>query len=81
VNLQPLTVARVGIYVALAVAALSGWLGLRAGASLDFALLRGVVVFVIFAALGFGAEAILTVDWHPPAPAEGDRGAPTDEQA
>ncbi len=67
-SLRPLTVARFGIHVALAVAAMSIWLGQRAGASLDYALLRGVVVFVIFAALGFGAEAILTVGWQPPEP-------------
>jgi len=72
VNLRPLTVARLGIYAGLAVAVMSIWLGQRAGASLDYDLLRGVFVFVIFAALGFGAEAILTVDWQrpePPAPA------------
>ncbi len=65
-NLRPLTVARLGIYVAVAVAALSIWLGQRAGASLDYSLLRAVFVFVIFTALGFAAEAILTVDWQQP---------------
>jgi hypothetical protein len=68
VNFRPLTVARFGIYAAVAVAAMSIWLGQRAGASLDYTLLRGVFVFVIFTALGFGAEAILTVAWQPPEP-------------
>ena len=67
-NFRPFTVARFGIYAGVAVAVTSVWLGQQAGASLDYALLRGVFVFVIFAALGFGAEAILTVDWQPPEP-------------
>lgn len=76
-SFRPFTVARYGVYLALAVAGMSLWLGLQAGATLDYALLRGVFVFVIFTALGFAAEAILTVGWQaspsaprpaPPAP-------------
>jgi len=66
VNLRPLTVARIGVYAAAAIAVMSIWLGQRAGASLDYALLRAVFVFVVFTAFGFGAEAILTVDWQRP---------------
>lgn len=57
--LPPYTIARYGVYLALAVAALSVWLGMRAGVSLDYALLRSVFFFVIVVALGFGAEAVL----------------------
>lgn len=75
-NLQPFTVARYGVYAAMAIAAMSVWLGQRAGATLDYTLLRGVFVFVIFTALAFGAEAVLmlNVPPQPPesAPAEGD---------
>lgn len=67
-SLRPFTVAKIGVYAALAVTVLSIWLGQQAGASLDYTLLRGVFVFVIFTALGFGAEAVLTVDWQPPRP-------------
>jgi len=67
-NLQPYTVARFGVYAALAVAAMSVWLGQQAGATLDFALLRAVFVFVGFTAIGFAAEAVLTVGWQPPPP-------------
>lgn len=78
--LRPMTVARYGVWLALGAAVVSAWLGQRAGASLDFAVLRSVFVFVIVAALGFGAEAVLTVGWHPepsqpaprPAPAKPD---------
>lgn len=62
--LPPFTVARYGMYAAVAIAAVSVWLGHRAGASLDYAVLRGVIVFVIFAALGFGAEAVLMASTH-----------------
>lgn len=57
--IPPYTIARYGVYLAAAVAVLSVWLGLRAGAGLDYALLRSVFFFVIVAALGFGAEAVL----------------------
>ncbi len=56
----PYTVARYGVYAALAISALSVWLGQRAGASLDYALMRAVFVFLAFTALAFGAEALLS---------------------
>lgn len=62
---RPFTVARIGVYLALAAAVLSAWLGHRAGASLDWALMRSVFVFVIVVVLGFGAEAVLTVGFSP----------------
>lgn len=65
-NLQPYTVARFGVYAAAVVAAMSVWLGQQAGATLDFTLLRAVFVFVGFTAIGFAAEAVLTVGWQPP---------------
>ncbi|MCZ2112011.1 MAG: hypothetical protein LC118_21030 [Dehalococcoidia bacterium] len=65
-NLRPYTVARFGVYVALAIAALSVWLGQQAGATLDFSLMRAVFIFVIFTALGFGAEAVLSAGLSPP---------------
>jgi len=68
VTFRPYTVARWGVYLALAAAVMSAWLGQRAGASLDFVLMRSVFVFVVVAGLGFGAEAVLTVGFVPPAP-------------
>ena len=59
-NWQPYTIARYGVYAALVIAAASAWLGQRAGASLDYALMRSVFVFLIFTALAFGAEALLS---------------------
>ena len=58
-SLAPYTIARYGVYMAASVSVLSVWLGLRAGVALDYALLRSVFFFVIVAALGFGAEAVL----------------------
>jgi hypothetical protein len=40
---------------------LSAYLGYQNGASLDFVVLRGVFVFIIVCALGFAAEAILSI--------------------
>jgi hypothetical protein len=60
-NLQPFTVARYGIYAAATVAVLSVFLGQQAGASFDFLLMRAVPIFVIVAALGFGADAVLSI--------------------
>jgi hypothetical protein len=68
-NLRPYTVARYGVYAALAIAVMSVWLGQRAGASLDYTLLRAVFVFVIFTGLAFGADALLTLDVRLTAPA------------
>lgn len=68
-SLRPYTLARSGIYAAAFVALLSVWLGTSAGASLDYALLRSVFFFVIVAALGFAAEAVLLLTPpQPPAP-------------
>jgi hypothetical protein len=55
-------VAKYGIYGAVAFAVMSVWLGQRAGATLDFTLLRAVFVFVIFTGLAFGADAVLTLN-------------------
>lgn len=57
---RPYTVARYGVYAALAISTLSVWLGQQAGASLDFALMRAVFVFLGFTAMAFGAEALLS---------------------
>jgi hypothetical protein len=82
VNLRPLTVARYGVWFALAVAFLSGWLGVRSGASMDYVMLRGVFVFIIFVALAFGAEAILTLGFRPPAASQqDDNGQEAHDQA
>ncbi len=81
-NLRPYTVARYGVYLALAIAVLSIWLGQQAGATLDFSLMRAVFIFVIFTALGFGAEAVLSVGFTPAAPTQPADPAPqqhTDE--
>lgn len=67
-SLRPYTVAKYGIYVAVAMAGLSVWLGQQAGATLDYTLLRAVFVFVVFTAIGFGAEAVLTVGVRPTSP-------------
>jgi hypothetical protein len=67
VRFQPFAVARYGVWLALAAAAMSAWLGDHAGATFDYVLLRAVFVFVIFVLLGFGAEAVLTVGFQPPA--------------
>jgi len=61
----PFEVARYGVYAAIAIAAISMWLGHQAGASLDWALMRAVFFFVIVAALGFAAEAVLTIGYQP----------------
>ncbi len=59
-NWRPYTVARYGVYGALGIAAFSVWLGQQAGASLDYALMRAVFVFLAFTAMAFGAEALLS---------------------
>ncbi len=67
-TLRPYTIARFGIYAAATLSVLSVWLGVRSGAAFDFALLRAVFFFVIVAALGFGAEAVLLLTPIPPPP-------------
>ena len=70
---QPYTVARYGVYLALAAAVISVWLGSNAGATLDFTILRAVFVFLIITALGFAAEAVLMLSpVVPPRAAEPD---------
>jgi len=64
--LQPFTLAKYGVYAAAAVAVISVWLGTRAGMAFDYSLLRSVFFFVIVAALGFGAEAVLLMTPPPP---------------
>lgn len=76
-SLPPYTIARYGVYVAAAVALLSVWLGTRAGAALDYALLRSVFFFVIVAALGFGAEAVILTTPPPPPAAAPEAGEHT----
>ncbi len=58
--LPPLTIARWGVYGAAGLAALSAWLGLQAGGTLDYVVLRGVFVFVVFAAIAFAGEALVS---------------------
>jgi hypothetical protein len=69
-TIPPFTVARYGVWVALAVSALSVWLGTRAGVPLDHAVLRAVFFFLIVTVMAFGAEAVLLTSppaRHPPA--------------
>lgn len=69
----PFALARYGTYLAAAVAVISVWLGLRAGFSLDYALLRSVFFFVIVICLAFGAEAVLlTTPYRAPATPDTD---------
>jgi hypothetical protein len=78
VTLQPFVVARYGIWLALATATVSVWLGQRNGASLDFAVFRGAIIFTIVAVLAVAAEAV--VSWQiPERPASpGDRDGETE---
>ncbi len=78
-SFPPLAVARYGVWFAAAVACLSAWLGIQAGATLDFALTRAVFVFLIFVALAFGAEAILTIGFRPPPTSKPDAEPPARE--
>ena len=77
----PYTVARWGVYLALGVACMSIWLGHRAGASLDYSLLRSVFIFVIVTVLAFAAEAVLSTNIIPsPRPPASPVSAPEQEQ-
>ncbi|MDZ7729051.1 MAG: hypothetical protein U5Q44_13110 [Dehalococcoidia bacterium] len=62
---RPFVIARYGIYLALAIAVLSALLATGAGTALDTALLRALFIFVLFTALAFGADAVVTT--APPA--------------
>jgi uncharacterized membrane protein YedE/YeeE len=88
VNARPLFIARYGVYAAVAVALLSGWLAYRAGNPVDASLMRAVFVFVLFTGLGFGAEAVIAtapgrarhVNQPPPQTAPQHAPAPEDSQ-
>lgn len=78
-TLRPYTIARYGVWVAFAVAALSVWLGLGAGVALDYAILRSVFFFLIVTVVAFGAEAVLLTS-PPPAPDARDGARDTQAQ-
>lgn len=77
-SIPPFTLARYGVWVALAVAALSVWLGARAGVALDLAVLRAVFFFVIVTVMAFGAEAVLLTS-PPVSKPSGEAPSPTEE--
>lgn len=58
-TIPPFALARYGVWTALAVSALSVWLGLRSGVALDHAVLRAVFFFLIVTVMAFGAEAVI----------------------
>lgn len=62
---RPFVIARYGLYLALAIAVLSVLLTTGAGTAFDTALLRALFIFVLFTALAFGADAVVTT--APPA--------------
>ncbi len=57
--LPPFTIARYGVYLALAAAVAAAWLGTRAGYSFELSLMRAIFTFVLVTAVAFGAEAII----------------------
>jgi len=57
--IPPFTVARYGVYAALAMAIAAAWLGTRAGYPFDQALMRAIFTFVLVTAVAFGAEAVI----------------------
>lgn len=63
--LRPFTVARIGVYAALGVAILSLLLARNAGMATDVAAARSLLIFVVFAALAFGAEAVMLTAGRP----------------
>lgn len=65
-SLRPFTIARYGVYLALAVAVLTTWLATRAGHPFEAALMRAIFTFVLVTAVAFGAEAIILTS--PPRP-------------
>lgn len=72
--LPPYTIARYGVYAALAMAVAAAWLGTRAGYPFDQALMRAIFTFVLVTAVAFGAEAIvLTSPPRPQPPPPADR--------
>ena len=66
--LPPMTVAKWGVYGAALFAALRAWLGLRAGGTWDYVLLRAVFVFILLTVLVLALEAAVTL--LPPRPEE-----------
>jgi|GEM_PF-1473427 len=76
--LPPMTVAKWGVYGAALFALLSAWLGLRAGGTWDYVILRTVFVFVLLAIFALGLEAALTL--LPPRPQEPQRPTKTEER-
>ena len=64
-KLQPFTVARYGIFTALGIALLSLALSRNAGIPMDVAAARSIFIFVAFAAIAFGAEAVLLTAGRP----------------
>ncbi len=57
--IPPFTIARYGVYAALATAVAAAWLGTRAGYPFDQALMRAIFTFVLVTAVAFGAEAVI----------------------
>lgn len=57
--IPPFTIARYGVYAALAMAIAAAWLGTRAGYPFDQALMRAIFTFVLVTAVAFGAEAVI----------------------
>lgn len=57
--IRPYLVARYGVYLAVAIAALSVFLAQGAGTALDTAIFRALFIFLLFTALAFGAEAVI----------------------
>jgi hypothetical protein len=67
--LPPYTIARYGVFAAIAVAIATAWLANRAGYPFDQALMRSIFTFVLVTVVAFGAEAIiLTSPPRPPQP-------------
>jgi hypothetical protein len=80
-SFPPFALARYGVWTALAVSALSVWLGIRAGVALDHAVLRAVFFFLIVTVMAFGAEAVLLTSppvRRPPAAAPPPTGEPAE---
>lgn len=77
--LPPFTIARYGVYLALAAAIATAWFGTRAGYSFDWSLMRAIFTFVLVTAVAFGAEAIVltspprTTPENPEPPADGEQ--------
>lgn len=79
--------ATLGVYIAIGLAVGSVVLARNAGMAFDLAVMRAVFVFVLFTALAFGAEAVLSAPGAPRAapppanPVADPSTAPEDESA